>query len=69
MSTTTLADELPRQQERCRGILEAAREIGPAGLFLVAMLRQSLAAAEKAAASGDVAAMVAACRDLQGYKE
>jgi hypothetical protein len=65
----TLADELPRQQERCREILEHALEIGPAGLFLVAMLRQSLAAAEKAAAEGDVAAMVAACRDLQEYKE
>lgn len=65
----TLADELPRQQERCRAILEAALEIGPAGLFLAAMLRQSLQRAEQAAASGDVAAMAQACADLQGYKE
>lgn len=67
--TDTLADELPRQQKRCREILEHALEIGPAGAFLVAMLRHSLSQAERAAASGDVAAMVAACADLQNYKE
>ena len=66
---TTLADELPRQQERCRCILESALEIGPAGSFLAAMLRASLGRAERAAADGDVAAMVAACIDLQGYSE
>lgn len=65
----TLADELPRQQARCREILENAREIGPAGAFLATMLRASLANAEKAAAAGDLGAMVAACKDLQGYSE
>jgi hypothetical protein len=66
---TTLADELPRQQERCREILQNAISIGPPGEFLVAMLRLSLRAAEQAAAAGDVAAMVTACKDLQSYKE
>ncbi len=66
---TTLADELPRQQERCRNILESALEIGPPGAFLAAMLRASLGRAEKAAASGDLAEMIAACKDLQGYSE
>ena len=66
---TTLADELPRQQARCRMILENALEIGPAGQFLVMFLRQSLANAEKAAAEGDVIAMLGACQELQEYKE
>lgn len=66
----TLADELPRQQARCRTILEHALELPPqSGGFLVAMLRRSLSAAEIAAASGDLAAMVRACADLQEYKE
>lgn len=64
-----LADELPRQQERCRGILETALEIGPPGAFLVAMLRASLGRAEKAAATGDVVEMFRACADLKGYSE
>ena len=68
-ASRTLADELPREQERCRTILEHALEIGPAGFFLVAMLRQSLARAERAAAACDVAAMCAALADLRGYKE
>ena len=66
---TTLADELPRQQARCRMILEHALEIGPSGQFLVMFLRQSLARAEKAAAEGDVIAMLGACQELQEYKE
>lgn len=65
----TLADELPRQQARCREIMENARELGAPGLFLAAMLRQSLARAEQAAAAGDVALMLAAHEDLKGYKE
>lgn len=66
---TTLADELPRQQERCRVILGHVLEIGPSGAFLAAMLRQSLTNAERAAASGDVVRMIAACKDLQEYSE
>ena len=65
----TLADELPRQQARCREILENALSIGAPGAFLVAMLRVSLANAEKAAAAGDIVAMLAACADLRSYKE
>lgn len=65
----TLADELPRQQARCREILANAQEIGPAGLFLVQMLRASLERAERASAAADTVQMLAALRDLQGYKE
>lgn len=66
---TSLAEGLPQQQARCREILEHAIAIGAPGAFLAAMLRISLAKAEKAAASGDLAAMVEAYRDLETYKE
>jgi len=65
---STLADELPRQQARCRTILEQALKIGPWGAFLAASLRASLARAEKASAAGDLAEMVA-CKELQDYSE
>jgi hypothetical protein len=66
---TSLAEELPRQQARCRKMLEDVLEIGPAGAFLAMFLRRSLAKAEKAAAEGDVIAMLEACQELQEYKE
>lgn len=66
---TTLAEALPAQQARCREILEHAVAIGQAGAFLAAMLRQSLARAERAAADGDLPAMIRALNDLQAYSE
>ena len=66
---TSLAEELQRQQARCRQMLEDCIEIGPSGAFLAAMLRLSLAKAEKASAEGNVIAMLGACQELQEYKE
>jgi energy-coupling factor transporter ATP-binding protein EcfA2 len=66
---TTLAEALPAQQARCREILERAVAIGPSGAFLAAMLRQSLTRAERAAAAGDLPAMIRALNDLQAYSE
>jgi hypothetical protein len=65
----SLAEALPREQARCRTILEHAVEIGPPGAFLVAILRQSLARAERAAAEGDLGAMIVALNDLRSYEE
>ena len=65
----SVGEALPSQQARCRGILENAVEIGHPGLFLAAMLRVSLARAERAAVSGDVVEMIEAFQDLSTYKE
>ena len=62
----TLADALPKEQQRVRELLPIYDAI-PAGVFAATMIRQSLARAEKAAASGDVAAMIAAYEDLKDY--
>ena len=66
---TTLADELPRQQARCRQMLEHVLEIGPEGAILAMFLCQSLAKAERAAAEGDVIARLGACQESQEDKE
>ena len=65
----TLAEALPREQERCRRLLGLYQSIGPAGAFATAMIRLSLDQAERAAASGDVVAMIRAYKDLSQYKE
>ena len=65
----TLADELPRQQQRVRELIEVYAKVGPAGMFAIAMMKASLAQAEKASASGDIVAMIRACKDLQEYSE
>lgn len=66
---TTLAEDLPAQQARCREILEHALKIGPAGTFLATILRASLARAERAAAEGDLVQMIRALEDLRSYSE
>lgn len=62
----TLADALPKEQQRVRELLPMYDAI-PTGVFAATMMRQSLARAEQAAASGDVVAMLAAYEDLKGY--
>ncbi len=66
---TTIAEDLPNEQARCREILESAVSIGKAGAFLAALLRESLRKAEVAASSGDVAEMIRCYEDLKSYKE
>ena len=66
---TTLAEEFPRQQARCHEILARAQAIGPSGAFLAARLRQSLTRAARAAADGDLPAMIAALIDLRSYSD
>lgn len=62
----TLADALPKEQQRVRELLPIYDAI-PTGVFAATMMRQSLARAELAAASGDLVGMIAAYEDLKGY--
>lgn len=66
MTTETLADALPREMQRVREILPHYKEIGPAGMFAVAMIEADLRAAEKAMMACDVVAML---RVYQSLKE
>jgi hypothetical protein len=62
----SLAQALPKEQQRVRDLLRLYDAI-PTGVFAATAMRQSLARAERAAAAGDLAAMLAAYQDLQGY--
>jgi len=62
---STVAEELPNEQQRVRELLEVYIRI-PTGAFGAAMLREALGRAERAAASGDVAAMVRSIAELRG---
>ena len=65
----SLAEEFPKEQARVRMIQQHAKEIGPAGAFLVAMTEASLRRADEAAMSGDAVAMIRAYQDLKDFKE
>jgi hypothetical protein len=61
-----LAESLSEEQQRVRELLPIYDAI-PSGVFAATMMRQSLARAEQAAASGDVVKMIAAYEDLKDY--
>ena len=66
-SVDTLGEALPREMARVRDeVMPAYVEIGPAGAFALAMMRQNLDEAARALAEGDVVAMV---RVYQSLKE
>jgi hypothetical protein len=64
----TLGDALPDEIARVTVILGHYVEIGPAGVFGAMLIRASLDRATRAAASGDVVAMIQALEDLKEYK-
>ncbi|HEU4376269.1 MAG TPA: hypothetical protein VFS02_22440 [Telluria sp.] len=64
---TSLAEALPQQQARVRELAAQYRSIGAAGVPAALMMEASLQAADRAAASGDVIAMIRAHEDLKGY--
>jgi len=63
-----LAEALPQEQQRVRELLAIYATI-PTGVFAATLMRQALARAEMASASGDVMAMIAAYTELQGFAE
>lgn len=64
----SLAEALPREQQRVRDLLRLYESI-PSGAFAAAMMKESLARAERAAAAGDLQEMLVAYQDLQGYSD
>ena len=65
--TESLAEALPKEQERVREIV-AIYDTIPAGALASAMMRQSLSRAERAVASGDVGQMMASLQELREYE-
>jgi hypothetical protein len=65
----TLADALPDEIARVTRILGYYVEIGPVGELGAMFIRADLDRATRAAASGDVVAMIQALEALKEYKE
>ena len=62
---SSLGEEYPKQQARCREVLGQYIEIGPAGNFGAMMIRATLKEADEAAVSGDVVRMLRAFEDMK----
>ena len=62
---TSLGTEYPKEQARCRELLKAYQEIGPAGTFAKVMIEQVLQEADKAAIGGDVTEMLRSYNAMQ----
>jgi hypothetical protein len=68
-TTESLGEALPKELARARMIQGYAKEIGPAGAFMVTMIEQDIRAAEKAMLEGDIAGMIRAYQSLKEIKE
>lgn len=65
----SLGEAFPLEQQRVRELIPLYQAIGPAGSFGLWAINQALARAERAAASGDVVAMLRSYEELKGFKE
>ena len=65
---SSLGEEYPVQQARCRELLSAYKEIGPSGAFGHIMIEQVLQRADEAAISGDLVAMIQSFEEMKGCK-
>ena len=61
----SLAEGIVKQQSRCRELLKAYVEIGPAGQFGHAMISDVLSRTEKAVMEGDTIAMISLYKELE----
>lgn len=69
LDTTTvksLAQAILDEQSRCRELLAAYKEIGPAGMFGYAVINSILQRTEAAVMEGDTVAMLRCYEELKG---
>lgn len=65
----SLGEALPLEMARVRDkVMPFYVEIGPPGIFALALMRQALDGAAKAMAEGDVVAMVHWYQELKGFE-
>ena len=65
----TVGDDFPRQQERLRQCLQNGIDIGASGFFYVALCRDLLQRADKAAISGDVVEILRVYQAMRDFTE
>jgi len=62
---SSIGEEFPKEQERCRDLLIQYKRIGPAGTFGARVIEIALKQADEAMASGDVVAILKAHKAMQ----
>jgi len=65
---SSVGSEFPKELERVRALLKIYESI-PEGVFGAMMIRQAIARADAAQASGDVVAIVASFQELKEWEE
>lgn len=65
---TSLAEEYPKQQARCRELLKGYYEIGSVGAFGAAVIEHILREADRAIANQDVVAMLRSFENMKSVK-
>ena len=63
--TMTVGDEFPVQQARCRELMLAYHDIGPAGKFCLVHIEDVLHRADLAAISGDILAILRSVKEMR----
>ena len=62
----TLADAIPKEQDRVRGVLETYKGLGGVGAFAATIIEMELKEMESAVISGDPVRMLRAYKALKG---
>jgi len=65
---TSVGEDDPREQERCRELLRWYESIGPAGAFGAMSIRETLREADIAALSGDLPRMLASYERMRRHE-
>jgi hypothetical protein len=68
-AATSIGEDFPREQQRCRELIELYKSIGPAGAFGAMMIEQVLQRADRAMASGDVVQILRSYQEMKECKE
>ena len=64
----SVGEDFPKEQARCREVLQQYKELGPAGVLGGMMIEATLREADEAMASGDIVRILQAYTAMQGVE-
>jgi len=65
---TTVGEDYPKEQARCREVLSQYKELGQSGVLGGMMIEATLREADAAMASGDIVRILQAYKAMQGVE-
>jgi hypothetical protein len=68
MAMSSLGEEYPKEQARCRELLAEYKALGSVGMFGAAHIEQTLREADEAAISGDLPRMLLAYEAMKSVE-